>query len=139
MRLTRVSFIPPNPSPANLESAGGTLLSTSRPLSEQLGRAFDRLDHTSMIGYTSSRNIKSGSMIDRSSNDWQAQRHIDGVTKCQTLNCDQTLIVITGRDRIEFASPCPYEESICGERACDIYVVLDPAFFDCRRDLQRFL
>src|SRR6185503_9615346 len=80
--------------------------------------------------------VKRGAVVNRSSYDRQPQCHVDCRPECQALDRDQSLIVITRRDRVELTPPRTHEESIRRERTCYVDVVFRATLFYCRRDFQ---
>src|SRR5690348_12710264 len=91
-----------------------------------------------MIGDAAPGNVERRAVIYGGADDWQAERHIDCFAEGETLNRDQTLIVITGRDRVELAARRTHEQRVGGEGTAGFDVVSSATGFDGRRDLARF-
>src|SRR5581483_1628165 len=92
-----------------------------------------------MIGFTLTGDIEGGPVINRGANEWQPDGDVDGLAEGETLDGDQSLVVIAGDDDVELAARRAQENGVAGEGAADVDVIIQPAGFDGRDHLRGLL
>src|SRR6185295_13513154 len=91
-----------------------------------------------MIGDAAPGDVESRAVIYTGADDRQPEGNVDRFAESHAFDGDQTLIVITGRDRVELAARRPHKQGVSREGTTDFNVVKITTRFNGRSDLARF-
>src|SRR5262245_6495087 len=97
----------------------------------QAGGQQDSFYHATRVCNAFTRDVESGPVIDRGTDDWQSQRHVDSVPEREELHRDETLVVITRDDQVEFPAGGANENRVARKRTVDVDT-LTPTALDGR-------